>query len=129
MSVFGVLGIVVLGVTAGALLRGHHPALALCLSLAVGIFLLLGCLGDLLEVVEKMKELLSKTGIETAFFGILLKTLGICYICQFAGDLCRDAQETALAGYVELAGKITVVSLSVPLLTKVVETVIKLIGI
>ena len=129
MSVFAVLGIVVLGVTASALIKEHHPALALCLSIAVGILLLLGCLDDLVGVIERIKELLGKTGVETAFFSILLKTLGICYICQFAGDLCKDAGESALAGYVELAGKITVIGLSLPLLTKVVETVIKLIGV
>ena len=129
MSIFAVLGVVVLGVTATALLKNHHPSVALCLSATVGIVLLMGCLDDLAEVMDKMKELLGRTGLETAFFGILLKTLGICYLCQFAGDLCKDAGESALAGYVELAGKITVIGLSLPLLTKVVETVIKLIGI
>ncbi len=129
MSVFGVLGIAVLVATAGAMLKGYSPTLGLCLSIAAGVFLLLGCIGDLKSIVIGMQRLLSQTNIETAFWGILLKTLGICYICQFAGDLCRDAGETALAGYVELAGKITVVGLSLPLITKVVETVVKLIDV
>ena len=129
MSVFGVLGIAVLVATAGAMLKGYSTTLALCLSVAAGVFLLLMCVGDLKSIVTSMQKLFSKTNIETAFFGILLKTMGICYICQFAGDLCRDAGETALAGYVELAGKITVVGLSLPLITKVVETVVKLIDV
>lgn len=129
MSVFGVLGIAVLVATAGALLRGYHQAFALCLTIGAGVFLLLGCVDDLKQIVESMGQLLSKTQTEMAFFGILLKTLGICYLCQFAGDLCRDAGETALAGYVELAGKITVVVLSLPFITKVVETVVKLIDV
>ena len=79
--------------------------------------------------MPEMQRLLSKTNVDPAYFGILLKTLGICYLSQFAGDLCRDAGETALAGYVELAGKITVVGLSLPLITKVVETVVKLIDV
>ncbi len=129
MSVFMVLGIAAFVATAGVLLRGYHPALGICLSLAGGVFLLLGCVSDLVEIVNRLGELMAKTQTETAFFGILLKALGICYICQFAGDLCRDAQETALAGYVELAGKITVVGLSLPLISKVVETVVKLIDV
>ncbi len=129
MSVLGVLGVAVTVATAGALLRERSPTLALCLSVGAGVFLLLGCVGDLSSIVLEMQRLLSKTNVETAFFGILLKTLGICYLSQFAGDLCRDAGETALAGYVELAGKITVVGLSLPLITKVVETVVKLIDV
>ena len=129
MSTLAVLGVAVLAATAGAMLRNHSPAFSLFLSLAAGAFLLLGCVGDLKNILSGMERLLSKTNIETAFFGILLKTLGICYLSQFAGDLCRDAGETALAGYVELAGKITVVGLSLPLITKVVETVVKLIDV
>ncbi len=129
MSVLGMLGIAVLVATAGAMLRGYSPTLALCLSVAAGVFLLIGCVGDLKNILTGMQSLLSKTNVETAFFGILLKTLGICYISQFAGDLCRDAGETALAGYVELAGKIMVVGLALPLITKVVETVVKLIDV
>ncbi len=129
MSVLAILGIAVVGATAGVLLREYHPSLSLCLSVGTGIFLLVGCVGDLFSIVNSMKELLAKTTVETTFFGILLKTLGICYLCQFAGDLCKDAGETALAGYVELAGKILVVGLSLPFIAKVVETVVKLIEV
>ncbi|MBR3844369.1 MAG: hypothetical protein IKM39_02555 [Clostridia bacterium] len=129
MSVFTVLGIAMFLVTAGVLLRGHQPVLGICLSVAGGMFLLLGCVNDLVEITARLEDLIAKTQTEMAFFRILLKALGICYICQFAGDLCRDAQETALAGYVELAGKITVVGLSLPLISKVVETVVKLIEV
>ena len=129
MSVCGVLGVAVLVVTAGAMLKGYSATLGLCLSIGAGVFLLLACVGDLKSIISSMQSLLTKTNVETAFLGILLKALGICYICQFAGDLCRDAGETALSGYVELAGKITVVGLSLPLITKVVETVVKLIDV
>ena len=36
---------------------------------------------------------------------ILFKTLGICFLAQFAADSCRDAGESALASKVELAGR------------------------
>ena len=129
MSVFAIMGIAVFVAAAGVLLRGQQSALGIGLSVAGGIFLLLGCFGDLVTIITKVKELLAKTSVETALLAILLKTLGICYLCQFAGDLCRDAGETALAGYVEVAGKITVVGMSLPLITKVVETVVKLIEV
>jgi stage III sporulation protein AD len=58
---------------------------------------------------------------------LLIKALGIGYLCRFASDLCRDAGETALAGYVELAGKVMIVVLSFPLLEQVAQTVKRLI--
>ena len=129
MSVFAILGIAVFVASAGVLLRGQQSALGIGLSVAGGVFLLLGCFGDLVSIITHLQTLLAKTSVENAFLGILIKTLGICYLCQFAGDLCRDAGETALAGYVEVAGKITVVGMSMPLIAKVVETVVKLIDV
>ena len=129
MSIFGLVGVSITVVIAGVLLQQHYPVMGIMLSMFGGIFLLLNCMDNCREIVTELKNLIGKTQIQTAFFAVLLKALGICYICQFAGDLCRDAKETALAGYVELAGKITVVGMSFPLVIKVVETVVKLIEV
>ena len=63
MSVFGVLGVAVLAVTAGAMLKQHSAALGLCLSVAAGVFLLLACVGDLKSIISSMQSLLSQTNV------------------------------------------------------------------
>jgi stage III sporulation protein AD len=59
---------------------------------------------------------------------ILFKTLGLCFLAQFAADSCRDAGENALASKVELAGKLAIVILALPLFEKITSTALALIG-
>ena len=59
---------------------------------------------------------------------MLFKALGICYLTQFAADSCRDAGESALAVKAEIAGRIAVLLISLPLLSQVASTAMDLIG-
>ena len=59
---------------------------------------------------------------------VLFKALGICYLTQFAADSCRDAGESALAVKAEIAGRIAVLLISLPLLSQVASTAMDLIG-
>ena len=57
-----------------------------------------------------------------------MKTLGICFLTQFAVDSCKDAGESALASKVELAGKVTVVVMALPLFQSIASTAVSLVG-
>ena len=59
---------------------------------------------------------------------ILLKSLGICLVTQFASDACKDAGESSMAGKVELAGKIAVIVAAMPMFEKVIQVSTGLMG-
>lgn len=59
---------------------------------------------------------------------ILFKALGICLITQLASDACRDAGEAALASKADLAGKVTLLVLALPLFQKIGELAVSLIN-
>ena len=79
--------------------------------------------------IYELKEMLSKASFSLEYIGILVKSLGVCYLTQLASDACRDAGETAISSKLELAGKITVLSLGLPLFGKLLEIVKKLIAL
>ena len=49
--------------------------------------------------------------------------MGITYLSEFASALCRDAGFSAVGGQVELAGKLTIMALSLPILLALVEVI------
>ena len=49
-------------------------------------------------------------------------------MAQFAADACRDAGESSLASKVELAGKVAVILMALPLFEAIANTAITLIG-
>ena len=126
MNIGWILGISLLVSCGSLLLRQYHPAYAILLSATGCCFLLAGYISPLKEIFLQIQELLNNSGEGKEWIGLLVKALGICYICRFGADLCRDAGQTAMAGYVELAGRILLISLSIPMLGKVLTIIIGL---
>ena len=121
------IGIGLIGMILAVLFRQHKPEYAPLISLAAGLAVVFLLLGQLEPIFFQMEEILQQAGIGTEYIAVLLKSLGICYITQLAADTCRDAGESAIASKMELAGKITVLTLAVPYFTGMLQTVGELI--
>jgi stage III sporulation protein AD len=57
----------------------------------------------------------------------ILKIIGIAYITEFAAQITKDAGQGAIASKIELGGKIFILAMAIPILTVMIETIIKLI--
>lgn len=84
---------------------------------AIILFILVDYLKDIVSFVEG----LSVTGINSSFILILIKITGISILTEFAVSVCNDMGESAIAGKVDLGGKLIIVSLSVPIITSVLS--------
>lgn len=73
-----------------------------------------------------INDMCSSCGIEERFSVIIFKSLGICYITQFACDICHDCGENALASAAEISGKTSLLILSIPLLEELSDFIGKL---
>lgn len=128
MNVVGIAGLALCAAVVATMLRRYHQEYAILLSIAAGIVILLELFANIAPALGQIRTLLSSSGLSADYALILLKTLGVCFLAQFAADSCRDAGENALASKVELAGKISIVVLSLPLFEKIAETAVHLIG-
>ena len=128
MNIVGIAGITICAAAIAAMLRRYHQEYAVFISIAAGVVILLMILSNVSPAVHQISTLLSSAGLTSDYGVILFKTLGICFLAQFAADACRDAGESALASNVELAGKIAVVVLSLPLFEQIAQTAVKLTG-
>ena len=87
---------------------------------------LFALLGSLLPLVESIRQRLADAGLASGF-AVLFKVIGICYLTEFAADMCRDFGQSSMAGKVELAGKIAVAAAALPLVNRLFELTDKLI--
>lgn len=78
-------------------------------------------------IAETIHNIYEKAGADEEYLTILFKALGICYITQFACDLCKDSGEALLASQAELAGKAALIILALPLFNTLTDIVTKLI--
>ena len=72
-------------------------------------------------VLEFFEKLLSFTGLSSAVFSPLLKTVAIALLGQIAGAFCQDAGQGALGKMVELCGTVLCLCTALPLATMLLE--------
>ena len=105
-------------------LRPH----ALLMALAVCCMLILSVIPQVWEILETAGNLFSLTGMNYDYFLILCKAIGISYLTQLGMDFCRDCGENAICTAVELFGRISLISLSLPLFTVLIDLILEVIG-
>lgn len=73
-------------------------------------------------VVGFITEMIDMVEVEGTYYLQLLKMLGVAYAAEIAASICKDAGHQSIAGMIELFGKISIVTLSIPGLVFLIET-------
>lgn len=126
MNVVSVIGIALIAAALIALLRKYIPEFALPVSLAAALVIFAVLIAQTADIFTEISAIADKAGISNNNIKILFKTLGIAYIVQLAKDTCNDSGETALSNRVDMAGKIAIAALSLPLIKQVLEIITQL---
>lgn len=128
MQIVGIAGVAILAAVIAVMLRRGTGEYAMVLRLAAGALILLLILQAAAPALQQINHLLELSGIDSTYAGILFRTLGVTFLTQFAADACRDAGENALGSKVELAGRVSILVLALPLFAKVTSIAAGLIG-
>lgn len=122
---------IVMAIAAAALsliVRQYRPEFSIMIALAVTAVIFISMMEKIEYIFDNLKSLFNGLGYMGEFASIILKGLGICILVQMASDTCKDAGESSIASKLEIAGKITVLFVSMPLIFKVLETATDLIS-
>ncbi|MBO8142639.1 MAG: stage III sporulation protein AD [Firmicutes bacterium] len=109
-----------------AFLRERYPSLAVQLVAAyvVGVFLLVvPFLGRVLDVFV---ELGRRAEVNAVYLDIALRVVGVAYLTAFGAQICKDSKEEAMAGAIELAGKVIILLLALPVLAGILDSLLAL---
>lgn len=109
------------------LLRHENHEYATILSLMSGIFIFYLIIPQLNNVFIELKNISQNFSAHSLYLAILFKIIGIAYICEFSSQICMDAGEKAIAGKIELSGKILIMATSIPILNDLLETILNMI--
>ena len=123
MSVIQAGMIGVIGAMLAVQLKGNKSEYGVYVSVAVSVILFVLISERLGIFVRTVKDLVSYSKIETSYFSVILKMLGITYIAEFASGICKDAGYQTIAGQIETFGKLTILALGMPILTALLGTI------
>lgn len=126
MEIFQVVGLGLVATTLIIVLRDHRPEFTIYISIVTGLIIFSMIMPHLSYVIDVMQDLSRKADIEIIYFSTILKIIGMAYVVEFGSQICRDAGENSIAMKIELAGKITIMILAIPILMALVDLIIKI---
>ena len=126
MEILQVVGLCIVATVIIIVLKTQRPEIAIQISILTGIVVFFIVLGKLSAVLDLLNSYAKKVSIDMAYINILLKIIGIAYIAEFGAEVCKDAGESAIASKIELAGKVVIIVMSVPIMTSMLDLLIRI---
>lgn len=111
----------VAGLLSALVIRKEKAELATLVIILTGFLIAIRVMGiaeSVIEELEGWKDILEGNVI---YVKLLIKLIGITYLCEFAANLCKDAGYSALGSHVELFGKISIMLAGLPVIKKIME--------
>ncbi len=126
MEIIKIIGVGITSLIIIMILKQYKPEFTVYVSLIAGAIILFLVMDKLSGIITLLKNISSKASINQEFLLILIKITGIAFLTEFATSICKDSGETAIANKVELGGKILIIAISIPIISSLLETIIKI---
>ena len=129
MDIFKIVGIALIGAIFSLTVKEYKQGLSIFISIICGIILLSYTADGLGDIFRELKDLTEKSGISPDYLTAIIKITGICFITQFFSEVCRDAGQNAIASKLEIAAKVLILTLTLPIISDFLDICIKTVNI
>lgn len=123
-EIFKIIGVAFITAISALILKATKPELSFAVTVTGMIVILMFVMDMLKDTMTVFSTISQITGIENGLMKALMKIVGVGYLTEFGAGILSDFGSNTIADKVSLAGKLTIVILSLP----VVESLLHLIG-
>jgi len=125
-EVIKIIGIGLISLIIIIIIKQYKPEFAMYVSIIAGILIIYLIFNKLEGIINLLKTISNKSGINNEFLELLLKITGVAFLAEFAINLCKDSGEGAIASKIEMGTKVIIVSMSIPIISSLLEVITKL---
>ncbi|WP_211279077.1 stage III sporulation protein AD [Sutcliffiella halmapala] len=127
MEIIQIVGLGLVATFLALIVKEQKPTFAFMLVVFVGCVIFLFLIDQVFEVIRMLERIAINANVNLIYVETILKIVGIAYIAEFGAQITKDAGQGAIASKIELAGKILILAMAIPILTVIIETIINLI--
>ena len=109
------------GLFAALVIKKDRPEFATLIIMLVSFFIAIRVLTVLETAIGEFENWESILGGNIAYISLLLKIIGITYVCDFASNLCKDSGYSALSSHIELFGKVAIMGAGFPIIRIMID--------
>lgn len=129
MSFMGLAIIAIVAALMAVNFKSVKAEYGIYISIGIGILatgLIISKLEYIIKVMETIRDYI---GLDSVYIVTILKIIGISYIAEFASDVCKDCGYGSMANQIQVAGKLTVLCVSMPILLALLESINGVLGV
>ena len=128
MEIIKIIGVGLTALIVIVILKQYKPEFAMYASIIAGAIIIFMVMDKITAIISLLTNLSNKTGINAEYLKILLKITGIAILTEFAVSVCKDSGESAIASKIDFGGKVIVISMSIPIISALLEIILKIIS-
>jgi stage III sporulation protein AD len=126
LTFYAILGTALIVTVLLIIVRKERPEIAVLLSVAAAGLILTALLKNINPILLVFNNLALKTQINLSYLKLIVKIVGLAYLAGFGAQICKDAGEGSMAAKIELAGKIFILTLGIPIMVGLLELILKM---
>ncbi|MFJ8527822.1 stage III sporulation protein AD [Bacillus pseudomycoides] len=119
-----IVGLGLVATFLAAVLNQHKSSITSLFIVFIGSVMFLLLIDQIHSILRMIERVASEAKVSNVYVETLLKIIGIAYIAEFGAQITKDAGQGAIASKIELAGKILILVMAIPILTVVIETIL-----
>lgn len=123
MTILKVVGIAILGLVCAGLLKEIKPSFAVFTSVITGLIILFSIIPELQSLISEFKKIAEVANVDGPMILTVIKVIGIGYVAEFTATLCDDYGSPSIAKKVLFAGKIIILTLSLPIASNIITSI------
>ena len=127
MDLYKILGIGIISTVILIIIKQVKPeftTFVIVTSVCIIFSILLQYIADMYNVFD---NIITKTGINKELFVIILKIIGVGYLVEFSANICADAGNVSVADKIVLAGKLIILTISMPIVMHLFDAILELV--
>ena len=114
---------VVLGILLALQFKTSRPEYSTLIGVVMGLCIFGYGVSKLSVVLEQFLSLQKYLGTSHRYLKVLLKMVGVTYVCEFSAGVCKDAGFGAVGEQIELLGKVSVLIVGTPIFFAIIEQI------
>ncbi|MCR6096676.1 stage III sporulation protein AD [Salipaludibacillus agaradhaerens] len=127
MEIIQIVGLGMITTFLALVVKEQKPIFAFLLTIFTGVIIFAFLIDKIALLIEMIETLATEADINLVYVQTIFKIIGIAYIAEFGAQIARDAGQGSVASKIELAGKVLIMIMAIPIISVIIETVLTLI--
>ncbi|MDS9997275.1 stage III sporulation protein AD [Bacillus atrophaeus] len=127
IDIVQIVGLGLIATFLSLIVKEQKPTFAFLIVVFAGCVIFLYLVDQIYDIIRMIEKIAVNANVNMVYVETILKIIGIAYIAEFGAQLTKDAGQGAIASKIELAGKVLILVMAVPILTVIIETILGLI--